>query len=407
MRVFKHRKKYMAKKTEYLTALEIKFLEIKDKRYEVADIPGLFLRINPNGTKIWRINKSINGKRVVKTLGNYPEISINQARQLLEKEVKRADIFDENNTLNAVYADWANIKKASIAPESFKGLDSRFRRFILPVLGDMVMDEITPLIVINLLKSNSAIKPYVVKLLCYELKAVETFAVNTGRATALKLGGITQAFPPLKKEHYPTIRPEELKDALKIVSKEIIHRSRQPVYCEVYFAILQTAFYSLCRPIEVCSLRWDWIDFENKTITIPPERMKKRREHIVPMSPQLERLLQALTPVSDEVFTGYIRGDALTVRASLTITLLKRKYTHDMSHLFSLHGIRAIGRTWMAEQGIDPEVAEHCLAHIIDNSTVQAYKRTTLLEKRRVAMNKWCNFVEGAFKETIPDRYFV
>lgn len=397
----------MANKKTGLTALEIKFLEVKETRYDVSDVPGLFLRINPNGTKVWRINKSVKGQRLVKTLGYYPEITIVKARQLLETEVNSILNYEEERTLKNSYDEWIQTKQNTASKETINQTNSRFQRFILPFLGCKLWDEITPQIAIRILKSNSEIKPTVAKILCRELCALEVWAVNNGKAESPKLGSLPAAFPAHKTTHFATIHPDEVADALKILNTEIIAYRRTPYNCKIYFAILQATFYSLCRPIEVCSLRWDWIDFDKKVITLPEWVMKKRKEHLVPITPQLERVLKAIEPASEYVFLNDAKRTSIrSLKHGVSTLITARPQTKNMAHLFTFHGIRAIGRTWMSEHGVDFELAENCLAHTHGDATVQAYNRTTLLERRRGVMQNWCDFIEKQIKAGIQAEYF-
>ena len=117
-------------KRPLLTVQSIKFLPVKDKTYEVPDVPGLFLRIHPSGKKVWKMNKSINGKRIVKTLGSYPkEMSIAQARETVRSYVEDPTKAEEY-TFGSIFNDWLLIKKGETV--SWKDTSSRFERFILP-----------------------------------------------------------------------------------------------------------------------------------------------------------------------------------------------------------------------------------------------------------------------------------
>ena len=102
----------MSDKRPLLTVQSIKFLEIKDKTYEVPDIPGLFLRIYPSGKKVWKMNKSVNGKRIVKTLGAYPkEVTIAQARQKVKEYAELSSPQNNLPTLENIYNGWIEEKK--------------------------------------------------------------------------------------------------------------------------------------------------------------------------------------------------------------------------------------------------------------------------------------------------------
>lgn len=388
-----------------LTALEIKFLEIKDKRYEVSDVPGLFLRVNTNGSKVWRIDKSIKGKRIKKTLGYYPEISIMKARQELDKLVNAKLNNLPENTFGAIFFEWIALKKESISEAYYKDILSKFRRFILPTLGELDWGEITPTMVLNLLRKEE-VKVTVARHLAATIKEIEAYVVNYGRASSTKFQTIQSALPTHKVKHYAYVHYSVLDLALKPVVKNILTASRTEQNRLLYFKLLQAAFYTLSRPMEITSLEWDWIDFSKKVITFPPEIMKKEREHLVPITPQLERVLKSIEPTGQYVFIlPTVTSKLRSVKIALTNKLSLKDLPEDYPYRFTMHGIRAIGRTWMSEHGVEMEVAEHTLAHAYGDATVQAYNRTTLLNKRVGVMTNWCNFVEEVFKKVIPEEY--
>jgi hypothetical protein len=98
-----------------------------------------------------------------------------------------------------------------------------------------------------------------------------------------------------------------------------------------------------------------------------------------------------LTKVNDFVFPSPIKPDCPIVQESME----KFFRTHGFKGILVPHGIRSIGRTWMAENSVEFEVSEHCLAHAHRDAVVAAYNRTTLLEKRKVVMQQWCDYVES------------
>lgn len=375
-----------------LTALSIKFLAPKDKPYEVADIPGLFLRIHPSGKKVWKLNKSINKKRITKTLGEYPTIGIVEAR---EKVLALANdpFAKKGNTFKDVYENWLEYKKGT--NKYWRILASRVERNLLPTLGSSLWTEITPLMVINAVKSNVPEGQRIDYYYAY-IASMERFAVTLGIAGSLKLQALTSLAPRKIFKHQDTIPAEDL----PVFFEELRHYMSLPLRTKRHLNAILMLFYTLLRANEAYSLKWEYIDLQNKVITIPAEQMKMRREHTIPITPQIEKLLEVIPKTGEYLFSPSFDnlGRARTMINSIAAIF---KQLRINGQKLVPHGIRAMGRTWMAEQGIDFEVAENCLAHIVGNQVVQAYNRTTLLERRRVAMQKWDDYVESCFNNAM------
>lgn len=141
-------------------------------------------------------------------------------------------------------------------------------------------------------------------------------------------------------------------------------------------------------------MTWGELDLEAATWTVPAERMKAGREHVVPLSPQavalFERMKAHRREYTDLVFPGQKRKKPLS---DMTLT----KALRDMGLSVTAHGFRSTFRDWVAEQTNWPsDLAEAALAHVVSDKTVAAYQRGTMLEKRRELMNAWAGYCEGA-----------
>jgi integrase len=154
------------------------------------------------------------------------------------------------------------------------------------------------------------------------------------------------------------------------------------------------------RSGEARGMLWDEIDFDTATWTIPPERMKGKREHQVPLSSDAVALIKRLEParINKFVFPGRQNGRPI---AHWAVWALVQRLTGREA---SPHGFRASFRTWIAEQeppfDVPFEVAEACLAHKIGNATSKRYNHATLLKLRRPVMERWAKFLSGA--DVIP-----
>jgi integrase len=165
---------------------------------------------------------------------------------------------------------------------------------------------------------------------------------------------------------------------------------------------LQFAIFTACRPGEVVGAVWDEIDLEEAVWTIPAERMKARREHRVPLTPQMLALLEDLPREPDNRHLFISPTTAGVAVASATVIRALR--FHGCTD--TTHGFRSSFRGWAAERTNFPrEVCEACLAHAV-GKVEGAYKRTTFIDKRRRLMESWnryCTTTPAVEKGNILD----
>jgi integrase len=143
------------------------------------------------------------------------------------------------------------------------------------------------------------------------------------------------------------------------------------------------------RTSEVLNMRWDELDFEANLWTVPAERMKADVEHRVPLSCEMKAIIEPLEAMaSNYVFEGQKRHRPLSNMAMLM--LLRRMGIEGVT----VHGFRSTFRDWASEVANAPrEVAEMSLAHKVGSDVERAYARSDLLERRRVLMDRWAEFV--------------
>lgn len=371
-----------------LTIIEVRAAQPKNKNYLLNDGSGLFLRVEPSGAKRWVLNRSIKGQHVSKVLGIFPDMTLKDARleaQRLSVELRALKATKTVDFLS-VYKEWLALKKTQI--KNWVDIDRRFNKYLLPRFSSVAFREITPTALIEELKSDLGrrAKLETLKRICGELRSLETFAYNSGLIDQLRWQNLAAVFPSPahKRKNRPSVGYSELPEVLCKLKAEGIKS-------HTTWSVLLCGFYTLLRPGEYTAMRWDWIDFKDKTITVPAEIMKMKREHVVPMSRQLIALLEGLPRTSDYVFPSPQRNGDRPVSTNSASQFLRR---NGFADVLVPHGIRAIGRSWMFDNAVPFEVAELCLAHSVGSSTVQAYVRSDRLEERREVMQRWCDYVE-------------
>lgn len=369
-----------------LTALSIQKLVPREKEYTVSDGGGLYLRVKPNGLKIWVVKVTVStGKRLTKTIGNYPQLSVAAARNILNKivEANTKDV-DHPDTFEAIYNDWLAFKKSQIKETSH--LESAFKRVFLPKFGPLPFEMVTAPMVIEVLKDYcKKSKLETVKKYAGWIKQLEIYAVNYGYIVIPKLQGINKVFPQPKVINRPSIPPSELP---AFFAKIKVEAATSPLMLDA----LLIGFYTLLRPGEYCRLRWDWI--KDDVIYVPAEVMKMKRPHRVPITPQLQAVLDRRLKISEYV----LFSPRVINKPIKTDAVEKFLREHGFRDILVPHGIRAIGRTWMSENKVPFATAELCLAHSVGSATVQAYDRADMLDERKEVMAKWCAFVESCVK---------
>ena len=158
------------------------------------------------------------------------------------------------------------------------------------------------------------------------------------------------------------------------------------------------------RTGETLGMRFEEIDFDAAIWTVPAERMKMKRPHVVPLSAAALDILK--TQLADR--TASMSG----LHPYVFPSTLPRRPLSDMSMAmtmrrlgigkYTVHGFRSSARSWMADHGVEFEVAESCLAHTVGNAVVQAYQRSAMVERRRPVMHCWAQYLMAEPAEIVP-----
>ena len=200
----------------------------------------------------------------------------------------------------------------------------------------------------------------------------------------------------------PTLLPSELPELMQTLANASIKI--------VTRFLIEWQLHTMVRPSEVSGAMWSEIDFDNKLWNIPGERMKKKRPHSVPLTPQTLNLLNAIKPISGHrefIFPA----DRKPTQASCSKTANKALSRMGFKGRLVAHGMRSIASTTLNEQGFDGDVIESALAHQEQNEVRKAYNQAQYLERRKALMN-WFdinnyNCIRGLSIEEIKNRCFI
>ncbi|AYH00258.1 tyrosine-type recombinase/integrase [Pectobacterium parmentieri] len=393
----------MARTTRPLTHTEVQKAKATDKDLTLHDGNGLFLLVKTTGKKLWRFRyqKPTTGQRTMIGFGAYPALSLADARAMRDeklsllaksidpqekvaKEEEEAQIAVESIFLN-VARSWFALKQTNVSADHAKDIWRSLEKDVLPAIENIPVQDIKARTLIQALepiKARGALET--VRRLVQRINEIMVYAVNTGLIDANPASGIGMAFERPKKQHMPTIRPEELPKLMHTIAMSNLSI---PTRC-----LLEWQLLTLIRPAEASATAWAEIDIEKRTWSIPAERMKAKRDHIVPLSDQALELLDIMRPISgnrEHVFPS--RNDPKKPMNSQTANAALKRIGYGGKLV--AHGLRSIASTAMNEAGFNPDVIEAALAHCDKNEVRRAYNRSTYLEQRKELMDWWGNFV--------------
>jgi integrase len=146
---------------------------------------------------------------------------------------------------------------------------------------------------------------------------------------------------------------------------------------------------------EVLGMKWDEIDVAARLWTVPPERMKGNKQHRVPLCDRMLTILKEMEGQKLRRHGGIVFPGQNGQLAEDTFPRLIRRMGLDVLP----HGFRSSFRDWAIDNGKDSELAEFCLAHIVGDAAARAYRRSDVLERRRVLMGEWSAFCVGSGSE--------
>lgn len=393
----------MARITRPLTNNEILKAKPREKDFTLHDGDGLFLLIKTSGKKLWRFRYQRPGSssRTNLSLGSYPALTLAAARQIRDQhlttlaqgidpqqqqeQASEQRQIELDSIFSTVAANWFQIKSRSVTEDYAKDIWRSLDKDVFPTIGSIPVQEIKARTIVEALepiKARGALET--VRRLIQRVNEIMIYAVNTGLIDANPASGVGMAFEKPKKQNMPTLRPEELPMLMRsLVMSNLSVATR----CLIEWQLL-----TLVRPSEASGARWAEIDLDAKLWTIPAERMKAKREHIVPLSPQALEILEVMKPISahrTHVFPS--RNDPKQPMNSQTANAALKRIGYGGKLV--AHGLRSIASTAMNEAGLNSDVIEAALAHIEKNEVRRAYNRSTYLEKRKKLMSWWGNFI--------------
>ncbi|HAK3593321.1 TPA: tyrosine-type recombinase/integrase [Salmonella enterica] len=384
-----------------LTVKQIDAAKPAEKSYRLADSGGLFLFVPPSGKKVWRMRYRFDGREKTLVIGPYPQISLTEARakqsdakmKLLagvdpseqKQAIKKKEKEAVADSFGDIFREWHSHKSKVWSKGYADEMMSMFTDDILPIIGHLKMEEVEPMVllkVIRLFEDRGAMeRADKARRRCGE---VFSYAIVTGRAKYNPSRDLAGAIRGYRKQNYPFLpmhRIHEFQRALNAYGGWVVSK-----------IAAQILHYTAMRTVELRSLVWTGIDYENRLISVDPEVMKGRKLHVVPMSEQvieLFKFLQQITGQYELCFPG--RSDRKKPISENAVLGVIRNIGYEGQT--SGHGFRHQFSTVLNEKHWNRDAIEMQLAHV-SGGTRSVYNHAAYLDTRREMMQFWADWLD-------------
>ncbi len=387
-----------------LSEFAVRNAKARDKAYKLTDGGGLYLHIQPNGSKLWRMKFRHLGKEKLLSFGPYPLVSIANARrkrddakQLLlngtdpaqQKREERLDAEAKARQTFGLLADeYLERQRDRGAAAATIAKTTWLLKDLASPLANRPIHEITPAEILFLLQVvEKSGRRETARRLRGTISSVFKLAVVTLRATSDPTIPLHGALLPPKVEGRAAITDEQ---ELGKLLQAIDEYDGWPTIR----AALQLLMLTCVRPGEVRGATRDEFDLKNAIWRIPAERMKMRQPHDVPLSRQAVAVVKDIWPLSHggTLLFPSIRSPRRTLSENAFNAALRRMgYGKEE---VTAHGFRVTASTILNTRGHDADVIEAVLAHQDSNAIRRTYNRATYWEQRTALMQEWADLLD-------------
>ena len=378
----------------------LRALKPKDKTYRYPIGGSLYLEVTPKGAKHWRWKYRIDGKENRYSLGSYPDVSLRDAKEAVEsarklvkqglhpaqqKRLKRLkSIHERANTFEAVAKEWIALKDWEEITKK-RRLDM-LKRVVFPTIGELPVREITPQIILDILKKvakNNGVS--VMAEAKRTLFGIFELAAETFRVDANPVHQWRESLPKNKTQHKKALSKTDIGQLLRDVDG---HGGNYQTQCA-----FNLMWLTLARPSEVVEAEWAEFDLDVAIWRIPAERMKKRKEHVVPLPTQAVKLLRGMYTITGDKKHLFPHRDDRT-KPMVTASFRQMLNVLGWSGKFSPHATRTTGSTRLNNMDFRPDWIEYQLAHSEPNVVRSSYNHADYLEQRAGMMQQWADLLD-------------
>ncbi len=395
-----------------LTIREIENAKPAGKPYKLTDGGGLCLLIAPSGAKLWRWRYYFEGKEKMMAFGEYPLVSLKDARELhfaarktlaggvdpmaerkAESEAKQREIEarlrEAESSFEKIAHKWWAVWSVGKSPRHADTVMRRLEADVFPAYGHKFIDAVTAADIRELMLSVAAREARDVAKRVHETTGqIFRYAIAHGIATRNPAADFKprDILAQAKSENFARVDAKDLPELLARMDDyngDAITR----------FAMKLMA-YTFVRTSELIEAPWMEFDLENARWIIPPERMKMDTPHMVPLSRQSVEVLRALKLLTGNgrlVFPGANDKNKPISYNTILYALYRLGYQGRMTG----HGFRGLASTILNESGFDEPHVELQLAHMKRNKVAAAYNHAKYLKQRTVMMQWWADYLEG------------
>lgn len=395
----------------------------QEKPYKLADGNGLYLEVKPNGVKAWRYRFEIREAGAVKesvfAIGTYavppPAETAEEAKarraggiftlaEARDERIKARALVKQginpahNRQLDRIRREqdgattFETVAKEWLALKDWEDVTKKRRldmlsRVVFPKIGPLPVKQVTPAHILDVLNTTAKKNGLTVAAEAKRsMSGIFELAVSTLRADADPVYPVRKALPPNKTQHKRALSTAEIGALLRDVDG---HGGRHET-----LTAFRLMWLTLCRPSEAAEAQWAEFDLAAATWRIPPERMKKREAHVIPLPAQaVEALLvlQGITGRHAHVFPGRDNKDGPMAVASFRQMLNALGWAGK----YSPHATRTTGSTRLNELGYRADWIERQLAHAEPNAVRRTYNHADYLADRAAMMQAWANLLDA------------
>lgn len=392
------------RRTMPLTDTEVKNAKPKDKQYKLFDGDGLYLVIKQNGSKLWRVDFTFEGKRKTMSMGRYPILTLEMARtakNMAKKKIASGiNPITERKIETALDETFADIAyrwvkqhaKQDVKQGTNTDVKRRLENHSFPFLGKMRIQDIKRTDIINTIEKIQVNgKHYTAQRLLQDFEKIWKYAVTREIVKHNIIADIDRSALLVKTstKHMPCVlREKEIKELLRDIWE----------YGEAYNAsdstinALTLAPYVFLRPANLRMLEWREIVDNGTGIEISGEKMKMKKDFYLPLSTQAQKIIAQIPRESDKYLFPAVTSTIKPLSENtLNHALAKMGWKNKMTS----HGWRSIFSTFAhtksSEHRQNSDVIEHCLAHTTGSEVRQAYDRDFVrkYEKEKRIVVQW------------------
>lgn len=378
----------------------------KEKIYKLYDGGGLYLEVTPKGGKLWRLKYRYLNKEKKLSIGVYPTITLAEARNKREEakrllangldpsgvkqEVKQERMSVAANTFEVIALEWYALKTPEWSKSNADSVLKRLEKDVFPILGKYPIKIITHKMILDLANSIKERGAHeLAKRVVQMCKNIFQYAVVTGRADKNIAEDLKGLIKSETKNHHAAIEAKDIPHFMADLRNHKAKLSYQ-TYLAVNFMML-----TFLRTGEMIKAEWKEFDFDEKIWIVPAQRMKMKKEHIVPLSRQAIEILQELRELHNHpryVFPSRnVRNNHMS-NNTILMALDRMGYRGKMTG----HGFRALAMSTIMEKlHYRFEIPDAQLAHAKKGDVARAYDRAKFIPERITMMQEWADYLDN------------